>query len=170
VAEALGKIGDASAKAPLLEALTKERYVTSRAPEARALLALGAKAELRAPLARFAGVPEPMLDAIVIAREAGILEPKSGGWAGEARDVSVKLAAPKGPARLLVLASSRSIVGTVDGRPLPPSKATGAVHVFEIGELTGQDVVVTLKDGGGLKGVWLVARAEEIEPPPPEPW
>jgi hypothetical protein len=170
VAEALGKIGDPSAKAPLLEAFTKERYVTSRVPEARALLALGARAELRAPLARFAGVPEPMLDAIVLAREAGILEPKSGGWAGEAKEITTKVIAPRGPSRLLVLASGGTITGALDGKPLPPAKPSGAILVYEVGELAGQEITLGLKDGGGLRAAWLVARSEEIEPPPPEPW
>jgi HEAT repeat protein len=107
VADALGAIGDPSARRELLEVFARERYVTTRPHEARALMALGAKGELLEPLARFAGMPEPMSEAIAIARDAGLLAPLTGGVsrrpAASALDVTLTLAPTTRPRRLLVL-------------------------------------------------------------------
>src|SRR5204862_103175 len=77
---ALAAIGDASARPALADAFANERYVHMRGPEARALAKLGAKDDLRVPLARFAGLPDPMAEAIEIAEQANLLEPRRGGW------------------------------------------------------------------------------------------
>lgn len=81
-AEALGAIGDSSARTPLLAAFAVERYSTAREKLAEALLAVGAKDELYPTLARFAGMPEPLINALSVAERAGLLVPKRGGLVG----------------------------------------------------------------------------------------
>ncbi|MDB4996126.1 MAG: Choline-sulfatase [Myxococcaceae bacterium] len=163
VADALGAIGDPTARAPLLEAFSREPYLTTRGHEARALLALGARAELREPLARFAGMPEPMFDAIRVAHAAGLLD------------------APQAPPRaralrLLVLTDKpgQAVAGTVAGQKLGEGTADGDVVVFEIGALDdASDARVDLTASGekaAIRAFWLVSREPELPPPPPEAW
>ncbi|MDB4943317.1 MAG: Choline-sulfatase, partial [Labilithrix sp.] len=107
VVEALGAIADPRGETALLATFTSERYVDVRPKEARALLRLGARESLLAPLRRFAGVPDPMIEATALAREAGLLDPRNGGWsapggATATADVVVT-ASGAGPARLLVV-------------------------------------------------------------------
>src|SRR5690606_24071202 len=88
--------------------------------EARALVALGAKpSELRPLLARFAGIPDPMPEAVTIAHEAGFLRPDQGGLSFEEprETVQTTLRVPgRGPARLLVLSEEKgSLRGSVAG-------------------------------------------------------
>jgi arylsulfatase A-like enzyme len=147
IVDALGAIGDPRAKQPLLEAFTEERYVHIRPLEARALVALGAREELRAPLARFAGVPEPMTEALAIARDAKLLDPKHGGAVLDAeRDVTLTVPSNV-PLRVLA-----ERAGKVTVTPHEPSAAG------------------TLVVRAGPGAVWVVPRAEEIPPPPPEKW
>ena len=183
IADALAAIGDPSAKGPLLAALTHERYVPTRPHLARALLALGAREELRGPLARFAGLPDPMLEAVAMAYAAKILDEAHGGWAKStpSHHVAVTLtgpreAAPSLPSRLLVLVGNEgdSVQGTVDGVPISVS-GDGAVRVLELGSMpslghAGRTVEVALDSPGGIRALWLLPHREEIEPPPPEPW
>jgi HEAT repeat protein len=211
-AEALGVIRDPSAKGPLLAAFAGERYVSARPVEARALVRLGARRELFAPLARFAGVPEPMAEAIAIAREADLLEPSRGGYRAPpgARDEETVLTVPDGntPLRLLVElhgAADATPPGTPGGAPLvfvdgvavPALDVAPGVFVAELApESHGvlevppmRSVRVRIALAGAptrapsaaldaspsaasphLAAVWLVRRAEEIPPPPPEPW
>jgi hypothetical protein len=164
VADTLGAIGDPAARAPLLEAFAREPYLTTRGHEARALLALGARAELREPLARFAGMPEPMFDAIRIAHAAGLLE-------GSPR------VPPRGvPLRLLVLTDkpSQAVRGTVAGKDIGEGTADGDVVAFEIGPLgDAADAPVELTasgEKGAVRAFWLVSREPELPPPPPEAW
>jgi HEAT repeat protein len=154
VAETLGELGDARAAAPLLATFTEERYVDVRPKEARALVRLGARDSLLAPLRRFAGVPEPMVDAVEIARDAGLLVPAHGGWRaalGPEESVDVEVVAPSGPVRLLVAiegeragerapgASSRP-VARVDGAPVeltrraPSSSASAGTALTTAGK------------------------------------
>jgi len=185
IADALAAIGDPSAKGPLLSAFATERYVPTRPHLARALVSLGARDELRAPLARFAGLPEPMLESLTFAYEAKLLDEAHGGWARAtpSSEVSVSLArprqAPQTPLRLLVLLGKEkegdaSLQGTVDGVPIPPSASStgeGPVRVLELGA-SGRSprIEVALTSPGGVLALWLLPHSEEIEPPPPEPW
>ena len=109
IAAALGEIGDARATAPLLASFGKERYEPARSPEARALVALGAARETLAPLTQFAGLADPMTDAVAIAADAKLLDAGSSGATFEpaAADGDVSLTVPAGGAssRLWVLAA-----------------------------------------------------------------
>ncbi|MFO0659852.1 MAG: sulfatase-like hydrolase/transferase [Polyangiaceae bacterium] len=60
IARALAQIGESAARPPLLDALSKERYLPTRAVLARALIDLGAQAEMAPTLTRFLGTPDPL--------------------------------------------------------------------------------------------------------------
>jgi HEAT repeat protein len=178
VADALGAIGDGRARAPLAAALAGERYVPTRPHLARALVALGGREELRAPLARFAGLPEPMLEALPLARDAKLLESAHGGWAGEGKTVKIALTAPRGDAlRLLVLTEpGASLRGTAGQTPLATpagsdEKGEFSTKWFELGARAATSPLeVSLEASSNVRAIWLVARQDELEPPPPEPW
>ncbi len=180
VVETLAEIGDFRAKEPLLRVFAEERYVHLRAPEARTLLKLGAREKLIAPLARFAGTPEPLLDAVAIAKDAKQLSPERGGWvAPDGREslperVSVKVRLPNaGPARVLVLGADGSgpLSGSIDGAAVAETKASaGNVFVVEAGEVASRDVQLDLFVPSGIRALWAVPRASEIPPPPPREW
>jgi len=177
VVEALAAIGDARAKDAVLAAFTSERYVHVRPIEARALVRLGAREEIRAPLARFAGVPEPMTEAIAIALDAGLLREGSGGAAWTARPSetahAVLRATAQGPKRLFVLVGEGpgELGIGVDGVAPPlAAKRTGNVWVAELGDRAPGPVAVELTDPAGLRAAWVVPHAEEIPLPPPRQW
>jgi len=192
VVEALAKIGDPRAKAPLLRVFSVERYLHLRPLEARTLLGLGARQELYEPLARFAGTPEPMLEAIAVAREAKLLTPDRGGfeWPEPRRPDPPSAGAPadtgpprrtvtatvrlgrSGPARVLALgADGGALAVTVGKTALPEVTASaGNVWVVEAGELDAGLVRLRLESTSPVLAVWLVPRAAEIPPPPPEAW
>jgi HEAT repeat protein len=173
IVETLGAIGDPRAKEPLATLFANERYVHLRPLEAQALLAVGAgKNELLAPLTRFAGVPEPMIDALDIMRKAKLLVPANGGI----EDKADTPAFPKlrlsqsGPVRLFVRASKEPSL-RIDGTALPaPSAVTGkpGLWISEPGALDAGDVTVEVWTGA--EAVWIVPHAEEIPPPPPQAW
>jgi arylsulfatase A-like enzyme len=186
VVDSLAMIGDQRAKEPLLRVFTEERYVHLRAPEAWALLKLGAREKLMPPLSRFAGTPEAMTEAIAVARDARQLSPDRGGWVAPAaakgapslpESVSTKLRVLKpGPARLLVLGGNGAngpLSGTVDGVAVPEVSADAQhVYVVELGELrpSTRDVQVRATAPGGIGALWLIPRADEVPPPPPVTW
>lgn len=186
---ALAEIGDARAKEPLLRTFAAERYVHLRSLEARTLVKLGAKNELLAPLARFAGTPEPLTDAILIARDAHVLIADKGGreWstvtnpkAPLSADARVKFL-NGGRARLIVLTEppehggegptvTVSLLGTVLPQA-PPMPDQPAVTILDVPfELKPGDVQLNVKSRLGTRAIWLVARAPDIPPPPPEAW
>ena len=74
VAKALAEIGDKAARPALAKALADERYHDARVALARALVSLRAQAELRFPLTRFLGVPDPIDDGLSIALDADVLK------------------------------------------------------------------------------------------------
>jgi hypothetical protein len=74
VARALAALDEDAARPPLARALAEERYHDARVALARALVDLGGEAELRAPLVRFLGVPDPLPGGLGLAIEADILE------------------------------------------------------------------------------------------------
>jgi hypothetical protein len=73
IARALAKIGEPSARVPLTRAFADERSQSARAELAAALVSLGAREELAAPLTRFLGVPDPLRDGVKTALDARIL-------------------------------------------------------------------------------------------------
>ncbi|APR77350.1 Choline-sulfatase [Minicystis rosea] len=74
VARALAAINDEAARPALAERLRGERYQVARVALAEALVKLGAGPELRAPLVRFLGTPDPLPDGLRIATEAKVLD------------------------------------------------------------------------------------------------
>jgi arylsulfatase A-like enzyme len=176
VAEALGEIGDPRAIAPLLATFTAERYVDARPKEARALVRLGARDGLLAPLRRFAGVPEPLFEAVELARDAGLLVPAQGGFkppGAVGPQVDVEVTVPgTGPARLLVVGLGEGEVDArVDGAAvrLVQRGQHGAVWTAELASV-GARARVEAKGASGVSALWIVRRAEEIPPPPPREW
>ena len=183
VVDALGEIGDPRAVAPLLATFTVERYVDVRPKEARALQRLGAREALLLPLRRFAGVPEPMTEALEVAREAGLLVPAQGGWKAAAATewhADVEVTVPgTGPARLLVLvghgalvdgglADAAGVSARVDGAAVRLTPQ-GPVWTAELGSL-GPKTHVEASSTAGVSALWVVRRAEEIPPPAPREW
>ncbi len=73
VAEGLRRIGDSAARPALGKALAAERYFDARNSIARALVSLGGGGELRQPLVRFMGVPDPISEGLLLAMKAGVL-------------------------------------------------------------------------------------------------
>ncbi|MDB5217885.1 MAG: Choline-sulfatase [Myxococcaceae bacterium] len=175
VAETLGELGDPRALAPLLATFAGERYVDARPKEARALVRLGAKDALLPPLRRFAGVPDVMVEAIELARDAGLLVPAKGGWRAPASPppwhAEVDLTAPAGdaPGRLLVLGLGEgAVTAKVDGAPVRLAQH-GAVWTAELPAVAPR-ARVEASSTSGIAALWLVRRAEEIPPPAPREW
>lgn len=174
--KALEEIGDARAKEPLLRAFAQERYLHLRPLEARALLALGARSDLRAPLMRFAGTPEPMIEAIAVARDAKLLTPDHGGKVFEDRPTSGSMTvrvSKGGPARLLVLAAAGGapLFASLDGALLPEASAyADNLYVIDAGERRAGEATVTVSTEGGVLAAWLVPKEPEIPPPAPHVW
>ena len=162
VADALGTIGDPAAKAPLLARFSEERYVTTRPHEARALALLGAKTELREPLTRFAGLSEPMEDAVAVALAAGLLDAEHGGALGPRGNVHV----PKGPLRALVLLAKPAegnLHLRVDGVDLAVPSGAGTQRFVELGAREAGTLHLEVE---GVLAVWIVPRTDELAPAP----
>ncbi len=73
VARALALLGHEAARPALARALARERYHDARVALARALVKLDGGGELRAPLIRFLGVPDPLPDGLDVALQADVL-------------------------------------------------------------------------------------------------
>ncbi|MBM4376860.1 MAG: sulfatase-like hydrolase/transferase [Deltaproteobacteria bacterium] len=73
VARALEAIGKDVARPALARALRDEPYHDARSILAGALVSLGGRGELVAPLVRFLGVPDPMPDGLTLAERADVL-------------------------------------------------------------------------------------------------
>jgi len=158
VADAIGAVGDASGIAPLGHAFADERYDAARVHEARALAALGAKAEL-APLATYAALPDPMIEAISIARDAHLLDPKHGGFAPVAALPSVRATvdAP-GRARLIVLlAASEEPRVILDGIALTIPQRSDETRIIDVE--TNERATVEASATHGVLGFWLIPRS-----------
>ncbi|MCU0655775.1 MAG: sulfatase-like hydrolase/transferase [Polyangiaceae bacterium] len=78
VAETLAQINEPAARPALLDAFANERYLPTRQALGRALITLGAGAEMAPPLARFLGAPDPLPDGLALALQGGFL-PSVGG-------------------------------------------------------------------------------------------
>jgi arylsulfatase A-like enzyme len=104
VARALASIGDEAARPALGKALAEERYHDARVALAQALVQLDGGGELRKPLIRFLGVPDPMPGGLGIALDADVLSLVGGPRKRELRrlrefatsGVSVGMVVPKG--------------------------------------------------------------------------
>jgi arylsulfatase A-like enzyme len=171
VVEALGAIGDPRAKVPMLALFAEERYVDIRPKEARALVALGAKpGELRPLLARFAGVPEPMPEALAIARDAELLRPDHGGLAFEEPRETVRATVRvpgRGPARLLVLGETKGAISGSVARVRVEVDDDDVLSFVDVGD-PGPTVPIAITHAGGVRALWIVRRAEDVPPPAPE--
>jgi arylsulfatase A-like enzyme/HEAT repeat protein len=173
VADALAAIGDKRAVPDLLERFQSERYVGVRTHEARALAALGAGKEMAATLARFAGLPEPMEDAVAIAASAGLLEAARGGTVAATPGplLATKVKVAPGPARLLVRFAARSAAEVqLEGRTFTVPAPTSDEVSLDLGDLRGGelDVRVAAAGTGKVGAFWIVPAAEELPPPPKE--
>jgi sulfatase-like protein/HEAT repeat protein len=73
VARALEAIGEEAARPALAAALAAEHYHDARRALGEALVSLGGSGELRDPLVRFLGVPDPLPDGLGLAVRADIL-------------------------------------------------------------------------------------------------
>ncbi len=174
IADALGDLGDPRAKGPLLAAFAEEPYLSARPHEALALVKLGARAELYAPLARFAGAPWPMREAVAIAASAGLLTREHGGWVPTAPTTFVDLVLPLPPLRadgsgnalVLVLGGEGSAPrGTFGGTEL--RFTTDGPQSFANLHATAGKVILHIDDATGLRGVWVVAPAAGVLGPAP---
>jgi hypothetical protein len=74
LAGALASIGEEAARPALAERLRRERYQLARVAITEALVKLGGGPELRAPLVRFLGTPDPLPDGLRFAMQAKILD------------------------------------------------------------------------------------------------
>jgi len=134
VADALGRIGDPAARAPLAAALAAEAQVTSRTHEARALQALG-----------------------------GALW-SSAGPLREEISVKLDLPRQTRPLRLVVLtAADGPCEAKVEGHELPPSATSVTCHVFDLEEPAGRDpaprgarLSVDVRAPAGVEALFLV--------------
>ncbi|HEX4516149.1 MAG TPA: sulfatase-like hydrolase/transferase [Polyangiaceae bacterium] len=150
VAEALGKLGDVSAKPALLAHFSAEPYAPVRAREAEALVALGAGREIGPALARYAGMPEPMPGALELAARAGLL------------DKGESLRAPSdGPLRLGVLLEKPGVALEIDGASV---RAPEAVETWVDVPAHGPTVTVKATPReGAVRGFWVVAKSSELD-------
>ena len=74
LAKALAAIGDEAARPALADRLKGERYLVARVAITEALVKLGAGPELRGPLVRFLGTPDPLPDGLRFALQAKVLD------------------------------------------------------------------------------------------------
>jgi len=74
VARALARIGDDAARGALLKALGDERLQSTRLALAEAMVELGAKDEMAAPLRRYLGTPDPLPGGLGLALRAKVLD------------------------------------------------------------------------------------------------
>ncbi|MEO7109371.1 MAG: sulfatase-like hydrolase/transferase [Polyangiaceae bacterium] len=164
IADALGGIGDPKARAPLLDRLKVERYVTMRPHEARAIASLGGSADLPEPLGHFAGGDDPMMSAIQILADAKQLFAAHGGYenATPQKSVSVTLASPrKTPLRLFVVtaAANDPITGSAGKIALlSPPHVDGVVVAFDLPPSDSALVTVEIASASGITALWLVGR------------
>lgn len=78
LAKALARIGQDAARPALALQLEREPYQTARVAIAEALVELGAGPELRAPLIRLLGTPDPLPGGLSVALRAEVLEHVGG--------------------------------------------------------------------------------------------
>jgi hypothetical protein len=177
IVEALKELGDSAARPDLLATFSTERYLHLREPEARTLIRLGATKELFAPLARFAGMPEPLESALPLALEARALDGSSSAkvLGAAAVETRARLRSPANDARLWVATSesTTALRAEVDGHTLNMVRAAPGIFRADLPSIQPVEVQVTVRtsDGeGALRALWLVPRVDDFPPPPPRPW
>jgi hypothetical protein len=127
VSDALGAIGDPSARSALGTALAREAQVTLRAHEARALLALGGASWSTA-------TPATHVNArVAIPRGAARVRIVVLGDHASACDARV------------------------DGTPLPPSSDAIEAHVFDVDAPRAAEAAVAADDVGGVTAIFILA-------------
>src|SRR5262249_36612665 len=122
-------------------ALADEKYATARAHEASALVKLGEREGLRAPLAAFLGATDPMIEAVGLARDAGILDAKNGGWAVDkpAPTVKASIDAPGGPSRLaILLAEDGEVTLSIGGQAVAVGARSDRVRFVDLDRPRGR--------------------------------
>jgi hypothetical protein len=193
VAETLAAIGQPSARAPLAAHFAAERYQDARVALGDALVRLGAQGELVEPLVRFLGTPDPLPNGLDLALRAGIL-PRVGGPTKEqlrrlgAGPAALRLTVPPGGngslRRFVLLAHLRGghegqvAVEWARGQALVPLTTvrftdTAPTEHAAFFPTDGNDVVqlvVTPSAEVAIDALAVVPLAEELPPPPPEPW
>jgi len=188
-AEALGRLGDRRAIAPLRAALASERYLPARAAEARALVELGDRRVL-AQVRRFLGMDVPIPGGLQILLDLDALRPPTGadlrrqGRAREGAFLCDEVGCLAGDSARLRLPGPRPV----------PERLVLAFHVPEGGGVVhlGQDrfelpagepelslaldphrpPTLGLRTEGELRvlAFVVVPAQEEIPAPAPEPW
>jgi arylsulfatase A-like enzyme len=164
-ARALGALGDPTAKAALAAHFATESYVSARPYEANALVTLGAGKEIYTPLARFAGLPEPMSGAVAVAMAAGLLDAAHSGHASARpeHEVQTTLRAPApGPLRLGVLVEAGSTL-TLEIDTQAVASAIGPAEELWANVAVHGDAVSVKASAhdGGILAVWLVPSSSE---------
>ncbi len=189
LAVTLGSLGVKEVAPALLAQLTDERYVSARAAEAEALVALGVKEDLRAPLERFAGVPEPLPEVVDLAERAGLLVAPAG-WrapgapasldatltvdhavadpAAASAEVRLLLAVPPDQAPVHVTATPTGASGSAAPLELVAVPVSATLQRVELPASAHPGF--RLKTAEPIVAAWLVPHAPEIPPPPPRPW
>lgn len=137
VAKALAVIGEKAARPALADALAQERYHHARAAIARALVELGGKYELRDPLVRFLGVPDPMPEGLGVAMDAEML-----AFVGGPRDTELR--------RLREFATSGVVVGI--SVPKSEHRSGAGVRVVVRARATGEPGEVRIGPAGAPLG------------------
>ncbi|MGH7283695.1 MAG: sulfatase-like hydrolase/transferase [Polyangiaceae bacterium] len=173
IADTLGKIGDAKAKAPLLERFKLERFVTTRPREAAALVELGVTTELVDPLTHHAGEGDPMMSAVRFMRDAKELTAAHGAWTAgvtPAKHAAATVSVPAhGKLRLFVMVHGAlsPVTGMVGGKAIGDESAREKdVVAFEIGSAGAPKAKVELDSAAGIAAFWIVP---EIDPRRPSP-
>ncbi|MCS6901701.1 MAG: hypothetical protein NZX77_18270, partial [Polyangiaceae bacterium] len=212
LADALAQIREPAARPALLDAFASERYLMARQSLARALIALGAGAEMAPPLARFLGTPDPIPDGLALALQGGFLSSLGGPdreglervrqGRGKTRRIQVVLPARgngKG-VRLLVLGRSlgaspaavrlglelprireddllpveldphRFIEFALEPGPTPRQLALELPQELGLRPGTGATLALWQSEQAEIGALAVVPLADEIPPPPPEPW
>jgi len=171
----LAVIGDKSVRAQLLATFATERYVTSRAREANALIALGATSELRDPLTRFAGMPEPFEGVLGAAVAAKVIPGDRSSCVYSVPTEAVTLTIPvraAGLYRLLVRVTESSAKVDISFDDGPPKAGEGGGREkWATADLPpGPHAFAASVKNGKIEAIWLVPVVPEIPPPPPKAW
>lgn len=173
--ETLASIGDVSVKPRLVALFASERYVTSREREARALIALGASAELGEPLTRFAGMPEPFDGVVDAAIRAKVLRASSSrGALFSEPTVEASLMLDQAPGFYRVLARTTDATAEVevatDGeRPLALT-GSGREKSALVDFKKGPHKVAFVAKSAKIEAIWVVPAVPEMAAPPPKAW
>jgi HEAT repeat protein len=170
IARTLARVGEDAARGPLLHALNDERLQSTRVALVEAMVALGGKDELAAPLRRFLGTPDPLPGGLGFALRAKVLEHVGGPRARELAKLSqhadlgqaIEVVIPPGGngegVRLLVRATSS---GSAPGEVLV-SSGTHLIRFDKDGEPKRQHGVPAL-DEQRVQRVLVPRSAEPVE-------